>query len=98
MLRIATTSILQFLLQTKTFNISQLLLAKEAPATFETFHISNLLLTLPETKLQSSRILENTSNVQHYNISSITDTGINKTMTVFSEWSANQNLAQLDLV
>ena len=65
----------------------QLLLPKETPATFEILHLPNLLLTLPETKLQSSVPLENTSSVQHY-MNSIMDTG---TMIVFTDGSAHQN-------
>ena len=76
-LRSLTKLILQFLSQTKKCNVNQLLLLKETPATLEIFHISNLLLTLPGTKLQLSIPLDNTNNMQHY-ISSILVTGAKK--------------------
>ena len=62
-LRSLTKQILQFLSQGKKCDVNQLLLPKETPATFDIFHISNLLLTLPETMLQLSVPLENTNNV-----------------------------------
>ena len=62
-LRYLTKQILQFLSQTKKCNVNQLLLLKETPATLEIFHISNLLLTLPGTKLQLSIPLDNINNV-----------------------------------
>ena len=89
-LRSLTKQILQFLLQTKNCNVNQLLLPKETPVTLEIFHIPNLLLTLPETKLQLSVPLENTNNIQHY-ISSIMDTGTNKTMIAFTDGSPQSN-------
>ena len=58
-LRSLTKQILQFLSQTKKCNVNQLLLPTETPATLEIFHIPNLLLTLPETKLQLSVLLDN---------------------------------------
>ena len=67
-----------------------MLLPKETPATFEIFCIPNLLLIFPETKLQPSVPLENTSSVQHH-INSILDTGSNKTMIVFIDGSAQSN-------
>ena len=75
-LRSLTKQILQFLLQTKNCNVNQLLLPKETPVTLEIFRIPNLLLTLPETKLQLSVPSDNTNNMQHY-ISSILDTVTN---------------------
>ena len=89
-LRSITKQILQFLSQTKKCNFHQLLLPKETPATLELFYIPSLLLTLPETKLQLSVPLDNTNNMQHY-ISSILDTGTNKTMIVFMDGSAQSN-------
>ena len=88
--RSLTRQILQFLSQTKKCNVHQLLLPKETPATLELFHLPNLLLTVPETKLQLSVPLDNTNNMQHY-ISSILDIGTNKTMTVFTDGSAQLN-------
>ena len=95
--RSLTKQILQFLSQTKKCNVNQLLLPKETPATLEVFHIPNVLLTLPDTKLQMSLPLGNTNNMQHY-ISSILDTGTNRTMLVFTMGQLNQILAQQDLV
>ena len=89
-LRSLTKQILQFLSWTKKYNVNQLLLPKETPATLELFHLPNLLLTLPETKLQLSVPLNNVSNMQHY-ISSILDTGTNKTMIVFTDGSTQSN-------
>ena len=60
-----TKQILQFLSQTKKCNANQLLLPKETPATLEVFHIPNVLLTLPDTKLQMSLPLGNTNNMQY---------------------------------
>ena len=68
----------------------QLLLPKETPATLELFYILNLLVTLLKTKLQLSVPLDNTTNMQHC-ISSIFDTGTNKTMIVFTDGSAQSN-------
>ena len=62
-LRSLTKQILQFLSQTKKCNVHQLLLPKETPATPELFHIPNLLLTLPKTKLQLSVPLDNDNNM-----------------------------------
>ena len=76
--------------QTKKCNVNQLLLPKETSATLVLFHIPNLLLTLPETKLQLSVPLHDPSNMQHY-ISSILDTGTNKTVIVFTDGSAQSN-------
>ena len=90
-LRILNKQILQFFWQTKKCNANQLLLPKETPATFEVFHILNLLLTLPETKLQFSVLLDKTNNMQHYT-SSILDTGTNKTMIVFTHGSVQSNI------
>ena len=67
-----------------------LLFPKETPAILELSHKPNLLLTLPETKLQLSVPLYNTNNMQHY-ISSILDSGTNKTMIVFTDGSAQSN-------
>ena len=89
-LRSLTKQILQFLSQTKKYNVNQLLLPKETPATFEIFYIPDLLLTLPETKLLSLVPTKNTNSVQHY-INSIMDTGTNKTMIVFTDGSAHPN-------
>ena len=89
-LRSLTKQILQFLSQTKKFNVQQLLPPKETPATLEIFPLPNLLLTLSETKLQLSVPLGNTNNMQHY-ISSILDGGTNKTMIVFTDGSAQSN-------
>ena len=93
-LRSLTKQILQFLSQTNAItdkcNFHQLILPKKTPATLELFHIKNLLLTSPETKLQLSVPLDNMSNMQHY-ISSILDIGTNKTMTVFTDGSAQLN-------
>ena len=66
------------------------LLPKETPPTFEIFHIPNLFLTSPETKLQLSVPLENTNNVEHY-INSTWDTGTNNTMIVFKDVSVQLN-------
>ena len=52
--------------------------------------MSNLLLTLPETKLQSPVSLEDTNNVQLY-FNSILDTGTNETVIVFMEQPAQLN-------
>ena len=41
-LRSLTKQILQFLSQTKKYNVNQLLLPKQTPATLEIFHIANL--------------------------------------------------------
>ena len=89
-LRSLTKQILQFLSQTKKCNVDQLLLPKEILATLEIFHIPNFLLTLPGTKLQLSAPLENTNNMKHY-ISSILDTGTNKTMIAFTDGSAQSD-------
>ena len=89
-LRSLTKHILQFLSQTKKCNANQLLLPKETPTILEVFHIPNLLPTLPDTKLQLSVPLDNTNNIQHY-ISSILDTGTNKTMIVFTDEPAQSN-------
>ena len=89
-LRSLTKQILQFLSQTKKCNFHQLLLPKETPAPLELFYIPRLLLMLPETKLQLSVPLDNTNNIQHY-ISSILDTGTNKTMIVFMDGPAQSN-------
>ena len=86
-LRSLTKQILHFLSQTKKYNVHQLLLPKETPATLELFHLPNLLLTLQKTKLQLSVPLDNTNNMQHY-INSILDTCTNKTMIVFMDGSA----------
>ena len=91
-LRSLTKQILQFLSQTKKCNVNQLLLTNETPATLELFHIPNLLLTLPETKLPLLVPLDDTNNMQHY-ISSILDIGTNKTMIVFMDGSAQSNTA-----
>ena len=88
--RSLTRQILQFLSQTKKCNVHQLLLPKETPATLELFHMPNLLLTLPETKLQLSVPLDKTNDMQHY-ISSILDTGTNKTMMFFTDGSSQSN-------
>ena len=82
--------ILQFLSQTKKCNVHQLLLPKKTPGTLDLFHLPNLLLTLPETKLQLSVPLDKTNDMQHY-ISSILDTGTNKTMMFFTDGSAQSN-------
>ena len=79
-----------FLSQTKKCNVHQVLLPKKTAATLELFHIPNLLLTLPETKLQLSLPLDNTNNRQHYT-SSISNTGTNKTMIFFTDGSAQSN-------
>ena len=89
-LRSLTKHILQFLSQTKKCNANQLLLPKETPTTLEVFHIPNLLLTLPDTKLQLSVPLDNTNNIQNY-ISSVLATGTNKTMIFFTDESAQSN-------
>ena len=89
-LRFLTKQILQFLSQTKKCIANQLLLPKEIPATLEVFHIANLSLTLPDTKFQLSILLDNTNNIQHY-ISSILDTGTNKTMIDFTDGSGQSN-------
>ena len=86
-LRSLTKQILQFLSQTKKCNVHQLRLPKETPATLKLFHIPNLWLALPETKLQFSVPLDNTNNMQHY-IRSILDTGTKKTIIVFTIGSA----------
>ena len=80
-LRSLTKQILQFLSQTKKCNVNQSLLTEETLATLEIFHIPNLLINLPEAKLQLSVPLTNTDNMQHF-ISSVLDTGTNKTMIV----------------
>ena len=85
-LRFLTKKILQFLSQTKKYNVHQLLLPKETPATLELFHLPNLLLTLQKTKLQLSVPLDNTNNMQHY-INSILDTGTKKSMIPFTDGS-----------
>ena len=89
-LRFLNKQILQFLSQTKKCNVKQLLLPKETPSFLEVFHIPNLLLTIPETKLQLSVSLDKTHNMQHY-ISSILDTGTNKTMIFFRHGLAQSN-------
>ena len=89
-LRSFTKQILQFLYQTKKCNVNQLLFPKETEATLELFHLPNLLLILPETKLQLSALLDGISNMQHY-ISSILDTCTNKTMIFFTDGSAQSN-------
>ena len=71
-------------------NVHQLLLPKKTPTALDLFHLPNLLLTLPETKLQLSVPLDKTNDMQHY-ISSILDTGTNKTMIVFTDGSAQSN-------
>ena len=48
------------------------------------------MLTLPETKLQMPVPLDSTNNMQHY-ISSILDTGTNKTVIIFTDGSAQSN-------
>ena len=81
---------MQFLSQTKKCNVDQLLLPKEILATLEIFHIPNLLLTLPGTKLHLPAPLENTDNMKHY-ISSILDIGTNKTILAFTDGSAQSD-------
>ena len=51
-LRSLTKQILEFFSQTKNCNVNQLFLPSETPASPEVFQIPNLLLTLPDTKLQ----------------------------------------------
>ena len=46
--RSLTKQILQFLSQTKKYNVNQILFPKETQATLELFHLPNLMLTLPE--------------------------------------------------
>ena len=89
-LRSLTKKILQFLSQTKKYNVHQLLFPKETPATLELFYLPNLLLTLQKTKLQVSVPLDNTNNMQHC-ISSILDTGTKKSMIPFSDGSTQSN-------
>ena len=105
-LRSLNKQILQFLgpifITDKQCNVNQLLLQKEtrATCTFEILNIPNLLLTLPETKLQFSVPLENTNNMQNH-IRSILDPITNKTMIVFTDSQSNllnRILTQLDPV
>ena len=89
-LRSLTKQIMQFLSQTKKCYVDQLLFPKEILATLEIFHIPNFLLTLAGTKLQLSAPLEKTNNMKHY-ISSILDTGTNKTMIAFTDGSTQSD-------